>query len=101
MFLTRAEVKQPFERVGLTSCEGEMSEEAGILNAMLYRAADMGADGLILEGTAERLGAEDIGPDKAVMTSFGWAALVAGSTDNRAYRATAIKFLPTFADPPK
>jgi hypothetical protein len=32
------------------SCEGQISEEAQILRAMLYRAADMGADGVLVGG---------------------------------------------------
>jgi hypothetical protein len=48
-FHTAQDVGRPYEEIGLMSCEGSASEEAAILNAMLYRAADMGADGILLD----------------------------------------------------
>src|SRR3974377_695750 len=49
-YQTLEEVGRPFEVIGLMTCEGSAAEEAGILKAMLYRAADMGADGVLLGG---------------------------------------------------
>jgi len=66
----------------------------GILNAMLYRAADMGADGIVLSPPPNP--AEDVTGSKGevqVDVRVGWAALI-GSRDQRAYRAQAIRFGP-------
>ena len=70
------------------SCEGSAGDEAGILNAMLYRAADMGADGVLLNDVP-RVPGEQVGG--SVSYRYGWAALV-GDGDKRAYRAVAIRF---------
>ena len=48
-FHAAQDVGQPYEEIGFMSCEGSADEEAAILNAMLYRAADMGADGILLD----------------------------------------------------
>jgi hypothetical protein len=56
VFQTVADIKRPYEVIGMMSCEGSAGEEAAIVRAMLYRAADMGADGLLLNSF--RAGAE-------------------------------------------
>ncbi len=88
VFQTVDEIKRPYEVIGMMSCEGSAAEEASIVNAMLYRAADMGADGLVLNSA--RAGAEDVS-GKKVDVRIGWAALI-GSGNQRAYRAQAIRF---------
>jgi hypothetical protein len=55
---------------------------------MLYRAADMGADGIILN--PPRVGHEDV-TGQRMNVQIGWAALI-GNGDQCAYRAQAIKF---------
>ena len=72
----------------MMSCEGSAAEEAAIVKAMLYRAADMGADGVILN--PPKVGAEDVTGGK-VDVRLGWVALIGGGSQ-RAYRAQAIKF---------
>jgi hypothetical protein len=87
-FPTKEDVKQPYEVIGMMSCEGSAAEEAAIVKAMLYRAADIGADGVILN--PPKVGAEDVTGGK-VDVRIGWAALIGGG-NQRAYRAQAIKF---------
>ena len=65
------------------TCEGSAGEEAGILNAMLHRAGDLGADGIILNGAKP-------GADGRTDVLAGWGTLIGNS--NRAYRAQAIRF---------
>lgn len=89
VFQTADDVKRQYEVVGMMSCEGSAGEEAGILNAMLYRAADMGADAIILN--VPRVGAEDVSAVRVNVKVDGWAALT-GSGNQRAYRAQAIRF---------
>lgn len=92
VFWTLEEVKQSYQVVGLLTCEGDVSEEAAILNAMCYRAADMGADGLLLA----------VPPPNGIQTSptvsqridvrIGWAALLGdNNSTRRAFRAQVIK----------
>src|SRR5947208_17123315 len=82
------EVGRPFEVIGFMSCEGSAAEEAAILKAMLYRAADMGADGLLL--SPAKIGAEDVNGQR-IDVRFGWMAMI-GNGNQRAYRAQAIRF---------
>lgn len=78
-FQTPEEIKQPFEVIGLMTCEAPAGDEAGVINAMLYRAADMGADAVLLFPRKKS--------DENV--SVGLPALL-GSSD-RVYRAQAIR----------
>jgi hypothetical protein len=85
---TGAEVGRPFEVIGLLVCEASAQDETAVLKAMLYRAADMGADGIVLhpaKATAEGAAAS------LVDTRSGWATLVGNGSD-RGYRAEAIRF---------
>jgi hypothetical protein len=87
---TEQDVGRPFEVIGFMSCEGSAGEEAAILKAMLYRAADMAADGLLL--SAPRLSGEDVTPSGSTgNVRTGWMSLI-GNGDQRAFRAQAIKF---------
>jgi hypothetical protein len=93
VFQTPDDVKRPYEVIGMMSCEGSAGEEAGILNAMLYRAADMGGDAIILN--VPRVGAESVNSNNnKVDVNFKeniWAAMT-GHGDERAYRAQTIIF---------
>ena len=90
VFRNPQEVTKPYEVVGMLSCEGSAGEEAGIVNAMLYRAADMGGDGIILGGP--RSGSNEAGNNQSVSNKQeDWAAPV-GDGDRRAYWAQVIKF---------
>ena len=91
VFQAPDDVKRPYEVIGLMSCEASAGDEAAILNAMLYRAADMGADGILLN--APRFGGEDVDNHKVDIgvSSVGWNALIGGG-NSRAYRSQAIRF---------
>ena len=94
VFRSPSDITQPYTIIGMLSCEGSIGEEAGILNAMLYRCADMGGDGVLLGGqrvAAEKTSAPDT-DDKttAISVNAGWGALLGGN--HRAYRCQIIKF---------
>jgi len=80
VFETRDDVKQPFDLIGMMSCEGEAKEEAEIIRAMLYRAADMGADGIILN------------PASSASQPNGTGNNDFRVNKDRGFRAQAIKF---------
>lgn len=85
---TAQDVGKPFEVIGLMSMEGPAADEATVLKAMLYRAADMGADGIILNPAT--MGSQPQSETK-VDVRVGWAAFIGNGSD-RAYRAQAIRF---------
>ena len=96
VFQTPDDVKRPYEIIGMMSCEGSAGEEAGILNAMLYRAADMGGDAIILN--VPRVSAESVresvSSNNELNVNFKeniWAATT-GHGDQRAFRAYTIIF---------
>jgi hypothetical protein len=89
-FYTAEEVKQPYEAIGFMSCEGSVAEEGAILKAMLYRAADMGADGILLNpGKISQENANQ--QSQNINVKWGWMALV-GNGSTCAFRAQAIRF---------
>lgn len=89
VFQTDEDISKPYETIGMLSCEGSPGEEAGIIKAMLYRAADMGGDGILLN--PKRASGERVSSGNQVNVRFGWAALI-DDGDQRAYRAHVIKF---------
>jgi len=89
-FQTAADVKRPFKVVGLMTCEGSAEEEGQIVKAMLYRAADLGADGVLLT-VPNGIGGDATPQTQKVDVRLGWAALLGGG-NNRSYRAEAIRF---------
>ena len=89
VFQNAEDIKRPYEVIGMLSCEGSAGEEAGIVNAMLYRAADMGGDGVLLGGP--QVGSEISQNQTNINVKMGWAALV-GDGDRRAYCARVIRF---------
>jgi hypothetical protein len=93
-FDTPAEVGRPYRAIGFMSCEGSVGEEGGILKAMLYRAADMGADGIILN--ANRISQEPISPNGQKLninvTTGLVGEMIGNNNDRRAYRCEAILF---------
>ena len=89
-YMSPSDIAGKYQVVGILSCEGSAGEEAGIINAMLYRAADLGGDGVLL-GTGSMSGEEVKG--SSVNVRLGWAALIGGG-DQRAYRAEVIRLSP-------
>ena len=78
------------------SCEGTVGEEGGILKAMLYRAADMGADGIILN--ASKVSQETLTANNQklnVNVTTGLIGEMIGNGNQRAFRAQAIQFTDT------
>lgn len=89
-FYTADDIKRPYEAIGFMSCEGSVAEEAGILKAMLYRAADMGADGILLN--PGKVSGESVEkPSENINFKMGWMAMI-GNSGACAYRAQAIRF---------
>jgi hypothetical protein len=94
VFQQPGDIKRPYKIIAMLSCEGSIGEEAGILNAMLYHAADLGGDGVLLgvpRVAAEKTTAPD--PNDAttsVNVSSGWGVLINGS--HRAYRCQVIRY---------
>lgn len=92
-YLTVEEIGRAYEVIGFMSCEASAADEAAVLKAMLYRAADMGADGVFLNPVG--MGASMSGIEQPQATRIdvrvGWAALI-GDGNERAYRAQAIRF---------
>jgi len=95
-FDTPNDVKRPYRAIGFMSCEGTVGEEGGILKAMLYRAADMGADAIILN--ASGISQESITPNNQklnVNVTTGLIGEMIGNGNKRAFRAQAIQFTST------
>ena len=97
-FDTAEQVNRPYRVIGFMSCEGSVGDEGGILKAILYRAADMGADGIILN--AKSIGQETVEPNNQKMNfnvTTGLIGEMIGNGDKRAYRAEATLFTTTNA----
>ena len=77
------------------SCEASAGDEAGILKAMLYRAADMGADGILLN--AAQVSQETVEPNSQkfnVNVTTGLIGEMIGNGNKRAFRAENAAFPP-------
>ena len=96
VFQTADDIKRPYDVIGRMSCEGPAKQEAGILNAMLYHAANIGADGLLLGGpnmAEEQLGNDSNANAHDIRFRTGFMALIGnGNSDRRIFRAQAIRF---------
>lgn len=90
LYQSQAEVPEPYTVVALMSVQGRAGEEAQFIKAFLYRAADLGADGLILYRVSQSTGIE----------GGGWITGNDGkgfgmpikSTQDAVYRGEAIRF---------
>lgn len=91
LFQSRAEVTTPYEVIGIMTVAGEPGDEARFITAFLYRAADMGADAIILNPSGstfvQKGGAFIAGPGGA----FGTGS---ESRQDGVYRAEAIRLKP-------
>ena len=97
-YYSESEIKQPFKPIAFMSCEGDIREEAAILKAMLYRASNMGADGVLLNahgiGQDEPSNGNNQTFDIRIHRGAGWMSMV-GNSDHRCFfRATAIRLNP-------
>lgn len=90
------DIGQPYDQIGFMSCQGSANEEAAILNAMLYRAADMGADGIILN--APGVANETLKSPDSIniqIRTRGWGLLSGNpNSDQRIFRAYAFRLKP-------
>ena len=103
-YYTQQDVPGKYRAVAFMSCEGNVNEEAAIMKAMLYRAADLGADGILL--SAKGFG-QDEGVDHSANTPYsqstqnmninvrwGWMSMIGNSSDRCMFRAQAICITP-------
>jgi hypothetical protein len=89
-YQTTKDVGHPYEVIGFMGCDADAGDEAAVLRAMLYHAADMGADGLLL--SAQGIAAESLHPEaEKIDVRWGWMTMV-GNGQNRLFRAQAIRF---------
>jgi len=95
------DVPGKFKALAFMSCDGNVNEEAAILKAMLYRAADMGADAILLsaKGFAQDEGVNHTantpytpnGQTMNINVRWGWMSLIGNSNDHCMFRAQAIR----------
>ncbi len=89
-YQTPEDVGRPYEVIGFMGCEADAGDEAAVLRAMLYHAADMGADGLLL--SAPGIAAESLHQERMkIDVRFDWLTMI-GNGSSRLYRAQAIRF---------
>jgi hypothetical protein len=91
VFQQAVDIKRPYKVIALLTTDADAADEAAVLKAMLERAADLGADGLLF-------GAPKSGEkDGKLEIKIGWGALrLTRETDKgsrRIYRAEAIMFM--------
>lgn len=81
-------VGAPYEVISMLSVEGHAGEEAAFIKAFLYRAADVGADGLILYRGPVAAGVQGGGFVITRNGGFGGASQV---TQDAVFRGEAIR----------
>ena len=82
LFQNKSEVTQKYKVLALMTVSGDPGDEARFITAFLYRAADMGADGVVLDP-------ENKTSTASTQVNFGWVPSV---TTARSYRAEANRF---------
>jgi hypothetical protein len=83
----KEQVPGAYDVVAIMSVEGKAGEEAQFIKAFLYRAADLGADGLILYRVSMAAGIEGGGWVAGTHGGFG---LPANTTQDAVFRGEAI-----------
>jgi hypothetical protein len=81
--------RTPLEVVAIMTCDTSAGDEAGRITAMLYRAADLGADGIVLNAPS---GTEAKSDDERPGRRLCRMGTPAGVADQCVYRAQAIRF---------
>lgn len=81
---------QNYEVIAFMSVSGDQGDEARFIKAFLYRAADVGADGIIFYRGDAVVGKS--GTDLFIAGNRGGFMLPSRTTLNGIYRAEAIKF---------
>src|SRR5215813_5195773 len=87
LYQSKEEVPANYDVIALFSVEGRAGEEALFIKAFLYRAADIGADGVIFYHAGLGAGAEGGG---WVLTPRGGFGMPANPSLEAAYRGEAI-----------
>ena len=83
LYESEDEVQQPYDVLAILSVDGKAGEEAAFIKAFLYRAADLGADAVIVQRLSVAGG-----------TGGGAAGMLMplSPSQNAAYRGEAIKY---------
>jgi hypothetical protein len=93
LFQSKEEVPGKYQVIGIMSVEGKAGEEARFITAFLYRAADMGADAIILYRVSLT---SDLKGGGSGFIANGQGAFGLGApietVHNAVYRAEAIRF---------
>ncbi|MDB6058325.1 MAG: hypothetical protein JWO95_2169 [Verrucomicrobiales bacterium] len=85
LYQSKEEVRGDYDVIGIMTVDGNSGEEALFIKAFLYRAADIGADGVILYRGRE------IGKLQPGWFAYGyWSP--PRITPERAYRGEAVHF---------
>ena len=79
LFENKADITKPYEIIAILTVSGNLGEEAKFMKAFEYRAADLGADGVIFY--------------RGVVTpGVNFNGLFYNSTQNASFRGEAIRF---------
>jgi len=89
LFESKDAVTNQYDVIALMSVEGHAGDEAKFVTAFLYRAADLGADAIILYRVNIVTGEEG---GMAIVGKNGGFALPVNTTQDALYRAEAIRF---------
>jgi hypothetical protein len=87
LFQSNSEVTSNYDVIALMSVEGSPGDESAFIKAFLYRAADVGADAIILHRGTVVAGQQGIGA--GAKGSFGFLET---PSQDAVYRAEAIHF---------
>jgi hypothetical protein len=88
LYQSFADVTRPYQIIGLLSEEGSPGDEALMIQAMLYKAADLGGDAVVLGGP--NFDEKEIKNNSVAVKSGIWAAI--GNGNNYLYRGQVIRF---------
>lgn len=88
LYESKEAVGAPYEVISMMTVEGHAGEEAAFIKAFLYRAADVGADGLILYRGPVAAGVEGGG---LIATRKGAFSIPGQLTHEAVYRGEAIR----------
>jgi hypothetical protein len=87
LFQSKAEVTGSYDVIALMSVEGNPGEESAFIKAFLYRAADVGADAIILYRGGVVAGQQGIGAGGNGVFGF-----LESPSQDAVYRSEAIHF---------
>ena len=88
LYQSKEEVPGSYDVIAIMSVEGKAGEEAQFIKAFLYRAADLGADAVILHRVSLAAGTEGGG---WILGKGGGFGLPYKTTQDAVYRGEAIR----------